>query len=104
MSNIVKKPVMDCGDSSCLYAVEKTGQRTNGGCRCVGRPENNSKFRLYMHQLESKISHIAGVVEDADGRAIRLNIKNIPVGPDPMSAIIRDVDWQAILDTVKGDE
>lgn len=25
---------MDCGDSSCLFARNKTGMRTNGGCRC----------------------------------------------------------------------
>ncbi len=25
---------LDCGDNSCRYAKEKTGMRTNGGCRC----------------------------------------------------------------------
>ena len=24
----------DCGDNSCLYAVNRGGMRTNGGCRC----------------------------------------------------------------------
>jgi hypothetical protein len=24
----------DCGDNSCLYAKNKKGMRTNGGCRC----------------------------------------------------------------------
>lgn len=33
----------DCGDTSCLYAEDRTGMRTNGGCRCdscdaCGRP------------------------------------------------------------------
>jgi len=28
------KDLLDCGDNSCQYAKEKTGQRTNGGCRC----------------------------------------------------------------------
>lgn len=28
----------DCGDSLCRYAVERTGQRTNGGCRCDACP------------------------------------------------------------------
>jgi hypothetical protein len=30
----IKSP--DCGDNSCLYAMsyQKTGMRTNGGCRC----------------------------------------------------------------------
>lgn len=27
---------LDCGDNSCLFASEKTGMRTNGGCRCLG--------------------------------------------------------------------
>lgn len=25
---------LDCGDSSCYYAENKSGMRTNGGCRC----------------------------------------------------------------------
>jgi hypothetical protein len=29
---------LDCGDSSCLFASAKGGMRTNGGCRCKGRP------------------------------------------------------------------
>lgn len=26
---------LDCGDHSCLFAKDKSGQRTNGGCRCL---------------------------------------------------------------------
>lgn len=25
---------LDCGDNSCMFAREKTGARTNGGCQC----------------------------------------------------------------------
>jgi hypothetical protein len=25
---------LDCGDHSCIFAKQKTGVRTNGGCRC----------------------------------------------------------------------
>jgi uncharacterized protein Smg (DUF494 family) len=25
---------LDCGDNSCMFAKDKTGMRTNGGCRC----------------------------------------------------------------------
>jgi hypothetical protein len=32
MDDAKKSP--DCGDSSCLYAKERKGMRTNGGCRC----------------------------------------------------------------------
>ena len=28
---------LDCGDSSCRFAIKKTGMRTNGGCRCIDR-------------------------------------------------------------------
>ena len=31
----IKRSVgLDCGDQSCLYALEHSGMRTNGGCRC----------------------------------------------------------------------
>jgi len=26
---------LDCGDSSCRYTKNRTGMRTNGGCRCI---------------------------------------------------------------------
>lgn len=29
----------DCGDNSCLYAKNKGGMRTNGGCRCDQCPD-----------------------------------------------------------------
>lgn len=28
---------VDCGDSSCRFALTKRGMRTNGGCRCIDR-------------------------------------------------------------------
>lgn len=28
---------LDCGDNSCYFATDKTGQRTNGGCRCFDK-------------------------------------------------------------------
>lgn len=28
---------LDCGDNSCLFAENKTGMRTNGGCRCFAK-------------------------------------------------------------------
>lgn len=29
-----KRPELDCGDNSCMFAINKGGMRTNGGCRC----------------------------------------------------------------------
>lgn len=26
---------LDCGDHSCVFARDRTGMRTNGGCRCL---------------------------------------------------------------------
>ncbi len=38
---------LDCGDNSCWFALEITGQRTNGGCRCLkSLPE---QFRHQIH-------------------------------------------------------
>lgn len=44
---------MDCRDNSCFFAKEKTGMRTNGGCRCLRKP-------LINH----KISYLISVAED----------------------------------------
>lgn len=30
----MKTPSLDCGDSGCRYASDRSGMRTNGGCRC----------------------------------------------------------------------
>ena len=34
LAGLKRNAGLDCGDQSCLYAVEHTGMRTNGGCRC----------------------------------------------------------------------
>jgi hypothetical protein len=31
----LEKYSVDCGDSSCRFAVKRGGMRTNGGCRCL---------------------------------------------------------------------
>ena len=31
------RPYLDCGDSSCRFALARRGVRTNGGCRCIDR-------------------------------------------------------------------
>jgi len=35
----------DCGDNSCLYAKNKGGMRTNGGCRCDECPACGGHIR-----------------------------------------------------------
>lgn len=36
---------LDCGDNSCLFATNKTGMRTNGGCRCYSNATRDEKRR-----------------------------------------------------------
>lgn len=51
---------LDCGDSSCLFAKNKGGMRTNGGCRCLnGRPNYG------FHILSNNFDKIAAVVDSA---------------------------------------
>jgi hypothetical protein len=35
-----ESPPRDCGDNSCKYAKTRTGMRTNGGCRCDERADD----------------------------------------------------------------
>jgi hypothetical protein len=37
---------IDCGDNSCRYATNKTGMRTNGGCRCSWNDGKDVEFFL----------------------------------------------------------
>lgn len=41
MEELIKDMVLqlkelDCWDNSCVFSQNKTGMRTNGGCRCLG--------------------------------------------------------------------
>jgi len=40
----------DCGDNSCLYAKNKGGMRTNGGCRCDDCPQCGAAIRPRLPQ------------------------------------------------------
>lgn len=37
---------LDCGDQSCLFARDKSGQRTNGGCRCISNARPGVRQKL----------------------------------------------------------
>lgn len=43
----------DCGDSSCRFAIEKTGMRTNGGCRCI--KSEDFQLRQYVYKAVKDI-------------------------------------------------
>jgi hypothetical protein len=40
---------LDCGDNSCLFATNKGGMRTNGGCRCI--PPGNAKLSIKVQEI-----------------------------------------------------
>jgi hypothetical protein len=37
---------LDCGDSLCEFATDKSGQRTNGGCRCWPRVPGEEHYKI----------------------------------------------------------
>lgn len=43
--------MFDCGDNSCRFAKNKTGMRTNGGCRCFEHPIIRSKMALIINSF-----------------------------------------------------
>lgn len=45
---------MDCGDNSCIYAKDKGGMRTNGGCRCHDRPGMSYMLRA-LHVITAEL-------------------------------------------------
>ena len=40
---------LDCGDRNCLFATDKSGMRTNGGCRCI--PPGHSRLSLKVQEI-----------------------------------------------------
>jgi hypothetical protein len=49
---------LDCMDNSCRYAKSKTGQRTNGGCRCLQglSQEQRIKVHSFIADLQRQIA------------------------------------------------
>ena len=43
---------MDCRDNSCFFTKVKTGQRTNGGCRCLRKPGISYKVKDLINVAE----------------------------------------------------
>ena len=53
---------LDCGDHSCLYAMNKTGMRTNGGCRCSPKRMKNDleRSRKAYDDLQAELERVRG--------------------------------------------
>lgn len=43
--------MLDCGDHSCLFTDNRSGQRTNGGCRCVPPGPHSNRLKLVINML-----------------------------------------------------
>ena len=53
---------LDCGDHSCMFAADKSGQRTNAGCRCL-----DGLSSAQRHQVNEYIRYLKRQIEDARG-------------------------------------
>ena len=65
VSEVVAK--MDCGDSSCLFAVKKGGMRTNGGCTCFDRGPNGQLVATLLIEMLPDLLELAQKEEDLLG-------------------------------------
>ena len=59
---------IDCGDNSCKYATDKTGMRTNGGCRCSRNHGHKVEFFLMQNYVEAlkKIQELENQIETTE--------------------------------------
>lgn len=54
---------LDCGDNSCSFAENKSGMRTNGGCRCA---ENNPRqVGRYAVWARHRVKKLEQIIKDA---------------------------------------
>lgn len=86
VKEIPKTEPLDCGDSSCRFATNRDGMRTNGGCRCHNNPGpilRRRHLRLereapkLARMLEVAISHITSVTNDDDNELRDTALKEI---------------------------
>ena len=56
---------LDCGDHSCLYAMNKTGMRTNGGCRCSPKRMKNDleRSRKAYDDLQAELERVRSLIK-----------------------------------------
>ncbi len=52
---------LDCGDSSCMFAMKISGMRTNGGCRC-----NPKRWKQDLEESYARISDLTRRLEEAE--------------------------------------
>lgn len=59
----------DCGDNSCYFAKDKSGMRTNGGCRCLRNDPRSVEKYARLLQQENRLlrSFLLDVITQACG-------------------------------------
>lgn len=58
--------IIDCGSSICMFAPVKTGQRTQGGCRCLERAGFDQVPRIAVVKMLHEILRLRAEVADPD--------------------------------------
>lgn len=54
----------DCADNSCRFAVNKTGMRTNGGCRCYHDSTTEARhYVLRLHEMPTDLDKAIRIIE-----------------------------------------
>ena len=66
LAGLKRNAGLDCGDQSCLYAVEHTGMRTNGGCRCDPKRMKDDlvRSRKACDALQARCAHLDVLLRD----------------------------------------
>ncbi len=60
--------VVDCCDSSCMFAEKRTGMRTNGGCRCFRESMEHGEYRRLSLWVRRQKQLQKQAIADAEAR------------------------------------
>lgn len=71
-SERAKYPPLDCGDNSCLFALNRSGMRTNGGCRCLADIRQPMRHVLAQRILASISAGAAAKAQESAKEIERL--------------------------------
>lgn len=65
LNTIRRDAGLDCGDNSCMYALEHTGMRTNGGCRCSPKrmKDDLARSRKAFDALQTAHTTLRGLAD-----------------------------------------
>ena len=60
--------MLDCRDTLCIFTKDRSGQRTNGGCRCLQDldPIKQKEARRYIRDIQSALADTKAKLEKAE--------------------------------------